>query len=899
MKENVLMKKIVNWCFENKISFISYGIAFLILLATYVIMGISPFGDGNILKIDMYHAYAPEMVQFQKVLSGESSWFHTWTGALGSNSFALLIFHVLSPFSLVTVLFPKEYITEASTLMFLLKIPFSAFTMSFLLRHKFKKSDYTVVIFSAMFAFCGFVMAYFWSYPWIDVIFALPLVMLGIDRLVKEEKKLLYCLSLAYAIYAYFYMAFFLCIFAVIYFAAMCILEETYKDKKLLLKRIRSFAVFSLLAGFVTAIINIPVIMTLLQTPYLGGAKNQYSGFYNIIYYLNSHFFGVEPALIQASAISGPNSYIGLLTVILLPLYYLNKKISLKEKIVYTSMLAVFFLLMEVKFLNFAAHLFHEPSGLPYRMSFVYSFLLLIMAYKAFINLEASDMKKIWIIIAGYSVLCLLLYAVNGHSPDMEDLEDICQSFTKTMCLINIGCIFVYSVYLLILQKINPKYIKNAGIILAVLVSAELIASNYISISADLDMNTSADDYIRTRVEDIESFTKKFDTETEFYRSTLHRANAISEAKMYGMRDITQFIAPTSSSVLDLTYALGVTSSMNSILFIDPTPLVSSILNVKYTMAVNYEVGGAFLPVTEKIGKVAMYENPYVLNLGFMVKDSIKDWDIAASESTYDIQNDFVQKATGKDISLFKEYFSEGCSGENTVVEKTGENTYSYTLNDPKDTSRIPTVTISFTAQESQRLYLRYTASACKNIKVLVNGVHSREFTSSQYIGNGVDVGFVEAGSKVDVVFTHFLKASSRKREYYPTGRVTLYYAQMDMNSFEEAIDTMKSQQLNVSYYDDETVRGTISVEEAGVMFTSIAYDSAWKVTVDGNRVEPVKIGTALMGVELDEGDHIVEFTYHQQGLVEGAVITVISAGLIVLLTVLDKRKKARRYSHP
>ena len=47
-------------------------------------------------------------------------------------------------------------------------------------------------------------------------------------------------------------------------------------------------------------------------------------------------------------------------------------------------------------------------------------------------------------------------------------------------------------------------------------------------------------------------------------------------------------------------------------------------------------------------GELALYKNDNALSLGFMVKDSIRDWDIEAGEPLL-VQNSFVELATGLD----------------------------------------------------------------------------------------------------------------------------------------------------------------------------------------------------------------------------------------------------------
>ena len=66
-------------------------------------------------------------------------------------------------------------------------------------------------------------MGYSWNIIWLDTVALLPLVMLGVVRLVRTGSYRLYTVSLALAMLANFYIGFFICIFTVIAYFCICI----------------------------------------------------------------------------------------------------------------------------------------------------------------------------------------------------------------------------------------------------------------------------------------------------------------------------------------------------------------------------------------------------------------------------------------------------------------------------------------------------------------------------------------------------------------------------------------------------------------------------------------------------------------------------------------------------
>lgn len=53
---------------------------------------------------------------------------------------------------------------------------------------------------------------------WLDAMVLFPVILLGIEKIINKGKPTLYCISLALMFFANYYMAYMICIFAVLYF---------------------------------------------------------------------------------------------------------------------------------------------------------------------------------------------------------------------------------------------------------------------------------------------------------------------------------------------------------------------------------------------------------------------------------------------------------------------------------------------------------------------------------------------------------------------------------------------------------------------------------------------------------------------------------------------------------
>ena len=95
--------------------------------------------------------------------------------------------------------------------------------------------------------------------------------------------------------------------------------------------------------------------------------------------------------------------YSGTAVLILVPLFFMNDRITMKEKTSTGLLTFLLVILMYIKPADMAMHGFQVPNWLPYRYSFIFSFLMIVMAFRAFENLEGG--AKIALMISEEMIL--------------------------------------------------------------------------------------------------------------------------------------------------------------------------------------------------------------------------------------------------------------------------------------------------------------------------------------------------------------------------------------------------------------------------------------------------------------------------------------------------------------
>ena len=283
------------------------------MLVIFIVREIYPFGDESFLHIDMYHQYFPFLTEFYHKLKNGESLFYSFQTGIGSNFLALYIYYLASPFNWLCLLCPEDLLIEFMTYFIVLKIAACGFTFSYYLKKHFNSDSFAIVFFAVFYALSGYMAAYNWNVMWLDCIVLAPLIILGLERLVKGENCILYCVTLALAILSNYYICIMICIYLVLYFFILLINAEK-KGKALI-----NFAWYSLLAGGMAAILLLPEITALAFTEFSNvDFPDKVKSYFSILDVLARHSMNVP---VETGLEHWPNLYCGVAVFFLLPLY--------------------------------------------------------------------------------------------------------------------------------------------------------------------------------------------------------------------------------------------------------------------------------------------------------------------------------------------------------------------------------------------------------------------------------------------------------------------------------------------------------------------------------------------------------------------------------------------------
>lgn len=364
----------------------------LITLIAFAKMGMAPFGENSTMIMDM----AGQYVEFLCGLKSGDVFF-SWSKSLGGSYIGVFTYYVSSPLSFLTTFCPNSQMPVAVLFLTVLKIGLAGLTFSFMLRYRFGRYDLTTVMFSMLYALMSYNIAYSMCIMWLDGVIWLPVIIIGIEKILKGKNSYILTFALFVSFISTYYISYMTGLFSALYFVYRCLEEKL--GIKLVLQSLRKFALSVIVAASWGAFILLPTLASLFQGK-IGTSNNNYSGLTN--FYIKEFLYKLLPGRYDSITNSGsPYIYCGIISLLLFAVFFVLKKISLPSKI-FTGLFTILLLCsLWFSVLDKVWHAFQFPNWFPHRYSFVLSFLIILTAYRAFLELRLNK-----------SVIALILLVV-------------------------------------------------------------------------------------------------------------------------------------------------------------------------------------------------------------------------------------------------------------------------------------------------------------------------------------------------------------------------------------------------------------------------------------------------------------------------------------------------------
>lgn len=810
----------------------AFFVPVLVLVVIFAQRGIFPFGEECFLRTDMYHQYAPFFSEFQYKLTHGGSLLYSWDIGMGVNFSALYAYYLASPMNWLVALCPRQFLIEFMTVLIVIKTGLSGLFFTWYLRKHTGTREFGSCFFGIFYALSGYMAAYSWNIMWLDCILLFPVILFGLERLVKEKKGMVYCIALGLSILSNYYISIMICIFMVIYAAVLVILYPPKKGKEFAATAGR-FTLYSLLAGGLAAVVLLPEIYALQAT-----ASGNFdfpktvSSYFSIFDMIARHMGNVQT---EIGLDHWPNIYCGVAVLMLLLLYLGNKNIKIKEKAVYFSLLLFFYASFSVNVLNFIWHGFHYPNSLPCRQSFIYIALVLVMCYKAYLELKNTPWKHIVMAFWGAAAFVILAEKL----VDNEEQFHFAVFYAAILFLaLYTGCIYLYH---------SRKWCRD-GVLLAVL--GLVFCESAVNMAVTSIPTTSRTAYVKDN-EDTMLLADSIRSSV-FYRIEKGESRTKNDGAWMNFPSASLFSSVASAAMSDFFKSVGCESSTNAYSVKGSTPFIDALFATRYGIYPDQQPADGLKEQIGRQGSMWFYENKYTLPVGFvMPQDMETNW-VLDSGNPANVQNDLSSVLGVSNLLVPAEGVSEGKK-------------------------------LTFTADASGDYYVYVTNKKVEEVSAEI-GERSLSFDNVDR-GYFLELGYLPKGQEVIL---------QSKTDGNPAMQAEIW--RFDPEAMEEIYQCLSKSPLELSSWTDTGLAGSINTPEGGTMFTSIPYDKGWKIWVDGTAVSGRPVFDAFLGVDLEPGEHKIRLSYEPQGLKTGAVITGVSAAAVAALAVCGWMKNKKKF---
>lgn len=900
-------KRFIRKIRQKPTSYLIYAFIIPVVLnyIIYLAMEIHPFGNGSVLVLDLNGQYVYFYEALRNAVYGQMSMIYSFCRALGGEFMGIYAYYVASPFSYLVALFPQERILDALLIIFLMKTGIAGFNFGFYLHRTSKKiNKLSIITFSILYSLTTYAVIHQHNSMWIDAMMWLPLLTLSIEELIKNFKYKRFVILLALTMMSNFYIGYMVCIYVAAYFFYYYFsrnekwLNNPHKEPHHFRRS------FLRIAG--ASALGIGISMVVVATAYysLQFGKNTFST-PNFTPSLRFDFMDFLTKFLPGSYDTVrpeglPFVYCGVITLLLLPVYFLSKKFSSREKALSAAFIMFFVMSFFISTFDLIWHGFQKPNWLNYRYSFMLCFFLIVLAYRGYEEIQHA--KTGTIVTTGSLWLLFICVAqkfefhsyverIDGTIQFDQPLKDIETVWFSAICFI--------AFMIILCMAIKSRSKQTISLIVCIFVCLEVFCNGICScVEFGDDVIYSSYSSYNDFISAIRPVTDELlEEDAGFYRFEKNAHRKYCDNMALRIRGLTNSTSTLNRSTITFLHQLGYASKSHWSKYLGGTPVNDSLLGIKYVLAneknsqtLYYENAGGSV-TTYGNTEYTYYRNPYALSIAYGASDALLDFDLSDGYNPFVRLNGLYGAILGDDEApeIFKaiSFGSDGIETTNCDVSTIAGH-YKYA---PQSSSTDCIVSYTITVAEDGEIFFYLPSEYPREVSIRVNG--KKPSDSDTFYGGESDrivsLGTFEKGDTVKLSMT--LKGDV----LYVKQNVDMFYY-IDMDVFEGAISRIAETQMTVSDgWTDSYLPGTLTTtKDSQLIMTTLAYDSGWKVTVDGKRVDTVEALDGVVAFTVDTaGEHEIVMKYRPTALTLGLTITVLSIILFALIMIFEKQLKA------
>ena len=571
---------------------LSFMITLLIVCLVFSIMNIAPFSFGregvrSLASYDGEIQYIYFFLYLKDVITGNNDISYTFSNLTGSSSFAMLTYYLSSPLNIFLLFCGKKDILVFFDMAIAVKISLCAATFSYFVRSVFRGVSREINITLALcYALMHFTVTQSSNIMWLDGVYMLPLIALGVIRLLEKRSMLYLIIPMALSVIFNWYTAginvLFISVFFVYLLITMCL------EKKIVPKDITGLAVryvFSMLISLgISSFSFMPTVSQLLQGK--GGAfdtgRSSFSG--NPLGVFAFSAIGSISTMANVSLFCGSIVLAGVFGF----LFSKGRRIAVRI----TALVTLSFFILSFYFvpLSLVFSLFKGINSYYYRHTYAVIFFMIFLAASFFEKAKSIPVPS-FAVPAGLIILSALI---------IGDLN-----------LMIAFPVILLTAFGLLFRKYYKENKKSYLYMMAAFTLVELTLNAIMIWFTFSKENYSVVTDSIVRQEQLASLLKQKDQNYRVNQITSEENNAYNFPLAFGYRGISTYSSCSPSGQLAFLDSLGYRVYENTLPVISTSQLTAdSLLSTKYI------ISSEDYPFYEKTAE-GIYVNPYAFPIAF------------------------------------------------------------------------------------------------------------------------------------------------------------------------------------------------------------------------------------------------------------------------------------------
>ena len=832
----------------------------LVMIVILILKGIWPFGSSRIDYFDNMQQVAPLYAHLWDFMHGKASiWFDWYTG-LGTNvSMSISAFSMISPFNLLLYFVPRNYILESISILTLVKMIFMSVAMYALINKKYNNLVYGLkVMFSCMYAFCGYVILYGSCFtPWMDIVAFFPILIMAYDRMLETGKKMFYICMIALC----FIINYYLSAMSLIYIFLICGIRMVVMQERKQWRETAWNVGIGTIAGIgLSAFVLVPVFAQLSSSQRGGASKgllSQYAGW-------------ITSSIVTDGAMAALQRWMmlyGLAFVIAVIIMGIKIYKSDRRQLIYTIAMLVVALgpvLMEAT--NLMWH-FGSYNGYTLRNGYLISFTLICvaagMAEKMFadIPLKGAFYRRQTAVVAVIGAVYVMVYNILPINN-----EKLAMAFFIMIFAV------MFAVY--IFMFIRKKEFNCKSVILVI--ALELFIGAYALIGPP-KFYTYEDYQIGDYVQYANDAADTLDIEESATDRIVNPDISLNANYPLILRRgaLSSFTAALEDDTQSYAKRWGYSKYFLWLLDSGGTVFSNAVLHVTQAVNIN-ELDSALYTLEKKEGDYSLYNTNYNLPFGFCVDSSFSKLDMTNVDwITY--HNRMYKAMTGDKETFVTRIYPQAETAGNIKSMTLNVGSRSAIYMNIADVKKPNADANASKLESSIHVYVNGEAVVVPTLGDVNNTAYFTDYNNN-LLYHGI---FEDEDVQIKIEYD--------KPKYMNQSKMTI--GLLNMEKMDKLCEDFADKQTDVSYTNNTL---TVKINSDGTKdyaLIPVIKSANWTVTLDGKTVKTKEIAGLFTGVQVHEGENTLVFTFVPKGRNAGLLITLVTLLITVACLIINHKR--------